>query len=205
MSECPGTHRVIPSSIPPSFSLSLSPPSPPSLPPPPPLPPSLPPSLPPPLGVGLLNRLFDISNNTGLEADGQHQIGAISCHSASRDPHIGRWISPTGDDITFTTDDVFSVEFHNGSFPSYTVLSLHPGSSHSNSHFCHRYWEILVGETFKFYLLTTKLMWTWPTIHDNFIHENFLPQNFPLCRERAIASARDPSVGLTCDYSVTVM
>ena len=79
-------------------------------------------------GVGVFHRINPIANNTGLEADSGHQLGQISCHSASRQPHIGRWISPSGEDITLSSDSIFSVEFHNGDFPSYTVLSVSPGT-----------------------------------------------------------------------------
>lgn len=81
-------------------------------------------------GVALFSGTSSIPRRNGLEADNQHQIGNISCHSASRQPNIGRWISPTGDDIT--TNDVFSVVPHSGHFPSYTVLSLQPGSNYGN-------------------------------------------------------------------------
>ena len=68
-----------------------------------------------------------MANNTGLEADSDHQLGDITCHSSSRQPHIGRWITPNGDDITLTGNDIFSVEFRSGHFPSYIVLSLKQG------------------------------------------------------------------------------
>ena len=76
----------------------------------------------------MYNEVHSMSNNTGLEADSQHQIGRISCHSASREPNIGRWIAPNGHDITFSADDNFIVDFHSGDFPSYSVLSLLPGT-----------------------------------------------------------------------------
>ena len=80
-------------------------------------------------GVGILQRLNTMPNNTGLEADSGHQLGLVSCHSASRQPHIGRWISPSGEDITFSNDSIFTVEFHDGDFPSYIALSVSPGTS----------------------------------------------------------------------------
>ena len=64
-----------------------------------------------------------ISNNSALIADSAGQIGTIYCHSASKQPHIGRWISPAGNDITFTSEDVFDVGLQSGSFHSYTTLT----------------------------------------------------------------------------------
>ena len=53
--------------------------------------------------------------------------------SASEQPHIGRWISPAGNDITFTSTDAFDVGLHSGSFHSYTTLSLSNGFSLSSA------------------------------------------------------------------------
>ena len=78
-------------------------------------------------GVGVFHRINTMANNTGLEADSDHQLGDITCHSSSRQPHVGRWITPNGDDITLTGNDIFSVEFRSGHFPSYIVLSLKQG------------------------------------------------------------------------------
>ena len=70
-----------------------------------------------------------ISNNSALIADSAGQIGTIYCHSASEQSHIGRWISPAGNDITFTSTDAFDVGLHSGSFHSYTTLALSNGFS----------------------------------------------------------------------------
>ena len=106
-------------------------------------------------GVGMYNEVHSMSNNTGLEADAQHQIGQISCHSASREPNIGRWIAPNGDDITFSADDNFVVDFHSGDFPSYSVLSLLPGTLYWYIlvHYTGIYWYILVHYTGKYWYI----------------------------------------------------
>ena len=74
-------------------------------------------------GAGLWGTSQPISNNSALIADSAGQIGTIYCHSASEQPHIGRWISPAGNDITFTSMDVFDVGLQSGSFHSYTTLT----------------------------------------------------------------------------------
>jgi len=74
-----------------------------------------------------------ISNNTALFADSAGQIGTIFCHSASQQPLIGQWISPTGNDITFISSDSFQVDLEFGSFPSYTTLRLQQGSALTRS------------------------------------------------------------------------
>ena len=85
-------------------------------------------------GAGLWGMSQPISNNSALIADSAGQIGTIYCHSASEQPHIGRWISPAGNDITFTSTDGFDVDFHSGSFIySYTTLALSSGFSLSSA------------------------------------------------------------------------
>ena len=74
-----------------------------------------------------------ISNNSALIADSAGQIGTIYCHSASEQPHIGRWTSPAGNDITFTSTDAFNIGLHSGSFHSYTTLELSNGFSLSDT------------------------------------------------------------------------
>ena len=78
-------------------------------------------------GVGMFHSYNTFANNTGLQADSAHQLGVISCHSASRQPLIGRWTTPSGDVIPLTGNEIFSIEYRHGNFPSYTVLSLKPG------------------------------------------------------------------------------
>ena len=80
-------------------------------------------------GAGLWGTSQPISNNSALIADSAGQIGTIYCHSASEQPHIGRWISPAGNDITFTSTDAFNIGLHSGSFHSYTTLELSNGFS----------------------------------------------------------------------------
>ena len=87
-----------------------------------------------------------MANNTGLEADSQHQLGSVSCHSASRQPNIGRWVTPSGDDISLSGNEVFAVEYYNGGFPSYTVLSLRPGTLSAGLGTSHLLLEIYVLE-----------------------------------------------------------
>ena len=84
-------------------------------------------------GTGLWGTTQPISNNSALIADSAGQIGAIYCDSASEQPHIGRWISSAGNDITFTSTDIFDVGLHSGSFHSYTTLALSNGFSLSGA------------------------------------------------------------------------
>ena len=84
-------------------------------------------------GAGLFGTTQPISNNSALIAASAGQIGTIYCHSASEQPHIGRWISSAGNDITFTSTDAFDVGLHSGSFHSYTTLSLSNGFSLSSA------------------------------------------------------------------------
>ena len=84
-------------------------------------------------GVGVYYAADAMPHNTALIANSSHQIGAISCHSASRERHIGRWIAPSGEDITFSSTDIFSVDLRSGDFPSYASLSLLPGEEFSAS------------------------------------------------------------------------
>ena len=84
-------------------------------------------------GAGLFGTTQPISNNSALIADSVGQIGTIYCHSASEQPHIGRWISPAGNDITFTSTDAFDVGLHSGSFHSYTTLAISNGFSLSSA------------------------------------------------------------------------
>ena len=86
-----------------------------------------------PAGAGLWGTTQPISNNSALIADSAGQIGTIYCHSASEQFHIGRWISPAGNDITFTSTDAFDVGLHSGSFHSYTTLALSNGFSLSGA------------------------------------------------------------------------
>ena len=74
-------------------------------------------------------------NNTGIEANSDHQLGTVYCHSASSQPNIGRWISPSGEEIPSDGNHMFQVQFYNGTFHSYTSLSLREGMAHRLS-FC---------------------------------------------------------------------
>ena len=80
-------------------------------------------------GAGLWGTSQPISNNSALIADSAGQIGTIYCHSASQQPHIGRWISPAGSDITFASRDAFDIGLHSGLLYSYTTLALSNGFS----------------------------------------------------------------------------
>jgi len=51
----------------------------------------------------------------------------VYCHSASQQPHIGRWISQAGSDITFTSTDAFDIGLGSGYLSSYTTLTLSNG------------------------------------------------------------------------------
>ena len=85
-------------------------------------------------GAGLWGTSQPISNNSALIADSAGQIGTIYCHSASKQSRIGRWISPAGSDITFTSTDAFDIGLHSGSFIySYTTLALSNGFSLSGA------------------------------------------------------------------------
>ena len=65
-------------------------------------------------------------NNTSIEADSAHQFGTVYCHSASNQPNIGRWISPSGE-ISPVGNHMFQVQFHSATYHSYTSLSLRDG------------------------------------------------------------------------------
>ena len=79
-------------------------------------------------GVGLFGLSQPISDNSAILANSSGQIGILYCHSASRDGQIGRWISPSGDNIT-TDSELFEVGFFSGNFPSYTTLQLADGAT----------------------------------------------------------------------------
>ena len=79
-------------------------------------------------GVGICNERQCIRNTTGWTASDLGQIATLSCHSASRDGSIGRWVGPSGHDLA-TIDGKFSVEQHSGDYPSYVTLSLIPGEN----------------------------------------------------------------------------
>ena len=74
-----------------------------------------------------MNGIGSMANNSGLEADSAHQLGVISCHSASNQSHIGVWVTPSGETIPPAGNHMFQTQFQNGTFHSFTILSLRPG------------------------------------------------------------------------------
>ena len=69
-------------------------------------------------------------NNTGMEANSAHRIGTVSCHSASNQSNIGRWISPSGEEIPSVGNDMFQIQFYTATFHSYTTLVLRDGMAY---------------------------------------------------------------------------
>ena len=69
-------------------------------------------------------------NNTGMEANSAHRIGTVSCHSASNQSNIGRWISPSGEEIPSVGNDMFQIQFYTETFHSYTTLVLRDGMAY---------------------------------------------------------------------------
>ncbi|CAI8017305.1 hypothetical protein GBAR_LOCUS10527, partial [Geodia barretti] len=80
-------------------------------------------------GVGLVNfHGSEMPNNTCIEATSDHQLGIVYCMSASTSqPDIGRWISPSGEDILSLMNDMFDVYSNTHEFYSYTFLRLRDG------------------------------------------------------------------------------
>ena len=76
-------------------------------------------------GVGFWGPVEPIRNNRAYLADVTGDIGTIRCHSSSRDSNVGRWIAPSGEDITNNHLDSFVIQFTNGPYsPSFSSLEL---------------------------------------------------------------------------------
>ena len=66
-------------------------------------------------------------NNSGIEVNSAHQLGTVYCHSGSNQSNIGRWISPSGEEIPSDGNDMFQIDFYSSTFRSYTSLTLNEG------------------------------------------------------------------------------
>ena len=82
-------------------------------------------------GVGLFGTNVSLRNNSALVATSVGAIGQIRCHTSTMASSVGRWFGPpSGDDITFNLNDIFSVTFRQGAnFYSYNRLQLQPSAS----------------------------------------------------------------------------
>ncbi len=80
-------------------------------------------------GVGLWGSSEPLPTNAAFTADSSGQISSIACHSAARGTILSQWVGPSGTDITFDLTDEFAIEFHTGSYPSYSSFKLNDGES----------------------------------------------------------------------------
>ena len=51
----------------------------------------------------------------------------LQCISGSTSPSVGQWISPSGQDVTYSTSDSFDVELGGMNDPGYMDIALHSG------------------------------------------------------------------------------
>lgn len=68
-----------------------------------------------------------ITNNTILLTDNFGQMPRLQCISGTELPHVGEWLAPSGQDLTLTADDAFSVIVGDETDPGYLDISLHSG------------------------------------------------------------------------------
>ena len=66
-------------------------------------------------------------------ADSNGMIADIDCSSDSTTPYTGRWIAPTGADITNSTTDPFDVTVGDASDPGSVVIQQRVGHSITRS------------------------------------------------------------------------
>ena len=82
------------------------------------------------IGVGIsYDRVGTLQNNTFITTDSSGMIGVLQCISGSLQPNVGRWISPSGQDITTSIIDPFEVQVGDQSSPG--SLNIRQASGHS--------------------------------------------------------------------------
>ena len=63
-----------------------------------------------------------LSNNTVLITDTFGQIPTLQCISGSLQPNVGHWIAPSGENITYSALDPFSVDVGDSNDPGYLEI-----------------------------------------------------------------------------------
>lgn len=76
--------------------------------------------------------LFDdtpgtIPNNSIILTNDFGQIPRFQCISGSLLPNVGQWVTPSGQDVTLATEDLFDVVAGTEDDPGYLDISLHTG------------------------------------------------------------------------------
>lgn len=68
-----------------------------------------------------------LPNNSIILTDNFGQLPQLQCISGSKSASVGQWFTPSGQDITLTTDDPFDVTIGGANDPGYLEISLHSG------------------------------------------------------------------------------
>ena len=68
-----------------------------------------------------------IPNNSIILTDNFGQMPRLQCISGSKSSNVGQWLTPSGQDITLTTNDPFNVIVGGQNDPGYLDISLHSG------------------------------------------------------------------------------
>lgn len=68
-----------------------------------------------------------IPNNSIIVTDNFGRMPRLQCISGSTLPNVGRWIAPSGQDTTYSTNDPFDIVQGDANDPGYVDISLHSG------------------------------------------------------------------------------
>lgn len=68
-----------------------------------------------------------IPNNSVIVTDIFGRLPQLQCASGSQSAGVGKWVTPTGRDVTATTNDPFDVVIGGQDNPGYLDIMLHPG------------------------------------------------------------------------------
>lgn len=68
-----------------------------------------------------------LPNNSVVVTDNFGQMPRLQCISGSNSPNVGRWIAPSGQDVTYSMSDSFDVELGGVNDPGYMEIALHSG------------------------------------------------------------------------------
>lgn len=74
-----------------------------------------------------------LPNNTFITADSNGMIGTIDCSSGSTTPNTGRWLAPSGSDLTSSTTDPYEVTVGGVEDPGSLVVTQRVGHVVSRS------------------------------------------------------------------------
>jgi len=86
------------------------------------------------IGVGIsYDRIGVLQNNTFITTDSSGTIGVLRCISGSLQPNVGRWISPSGQDITTSIIDPFEVQAGDQNSPGSLIIRQASGHSITTS------------------------------------------------------------------------